>query len=168
MKELNINAVRTCHYPDNPIWYELCDEYGLYVIAEANIESHCMGYGKETLARDPQFRKAHLERNQRHIQSFFNHPSILIWSMGNEAGMGPNFMDCFNWIKAEDPSRPVMYERAEGGDGSEIHCPMYLPYDRCEKYLENNPKKPLIQCEYSHAMGNSQGGFKEYWDLIRK
>ncbi len=168
MKELNINAVRTCHYPDNPIWYELCDEYGLYVVAEANIESHGMGYGKETLARDPQYRLAHLQRNQRHVQTFYNHPSIIIWSMGNEAGMGPNFMDCYRWIKAEDPMRPVMYERAEGGEGTDIFCPMYHDYATCESYLENKPNKPLIQCEYAHAMGNSMGGFKEYWDLIRR
>ena len=168
MKELNINAVRTCHYPDDPYWYELCDEYGLYIVAEANIESHGMFYGEKSLAKNPIYAKSHLERNQRHVQTFYNHPSIVIWSMGNEAGMGDNFMACYNWIKAEDKSRPVQYERAGEGEGTDIFCPMYFDYNDCIQYLENSPKKPLIQCEYAHAMGNSVGGFKEYWDLIRK
>ena len=168
MKELNINAVRTCHYPDNPLWYELCDQYGLYLVAEANLESHGMGYGEETLAKVPEYQQAHMERNMRHVQSFFNHPSIIFWSMGNEAGMGPNFMTVYEWIHKEDPSRPVQYERTLGGEGTDIYCPMYMNYKDCENYLQNSPKKPLIQCEYAHAMGNSEGGFKEYWDLIRK
>ncbi|QIA09141.1 glycoside hydrolase family 2 TIM barrel-domain containing protein [Draconibacterium halophilum] len=168
MKELNINAVRTSHYPADRYWYELCDEYGLYVVAEANLESHGMGYGRNTLAKNPDFALAHLERNKRNVQRNRNHPSVIIWSLGNEAGMGPNFDSCYNWIKKEDPSRPIQYERAVNGNSTDIFCPMYLDYDGCEKYLLNNPEKPLIQCEYAHIMGNSGGGFKEYWDMIRE
>ena len=169
MKDLNINAVRTCHYPDDPYWYALCDEYGLYVVAEANIESHGMGYGDETLAKRDDYRLAHLERNQRNVQRNFNHPAIIFWSLGNEAGYGPNFDAAYDWIKAEDPSRAVQYERA-GYDGkTDIFCPMYYRYRDCETYSQDESKtKPLIQCEYAHAMGNSMGGFKEYWDLVRK
>lgn len=167
MKELNINAVRTCHYPDDSYWYYLCDKYGIYMVAEANVESHGMGYGDKTLAKNQSYALAHLQRNQRNVQRNFNHPSVIIWSLGNEAGMGPNFAACYDWIKKEDPSRPVQYEQAGKGKSTDIYCPMYLDYDKSEKYAKNNPKKPLIQCEYAHAMGNSQGGFKEYWDLIR-
>lgn len=168
MKELNINAVRTCHYPDANLWYDLCDEYGLYVVAEANLESHGMGYGDETLAKVPAFAKAHLERNQRNVQRSYNHPSIIFWSLGNEAGFGPNFETCYRWVKAEDPTRAVQYERADKNKFTDIYCPMYLGYKDAEKYCQSNPDRPLIQCEYAHAMGNSQGGFKEYWDLVRK
>lgn len=167
MKELNINAVRTCHYPDDNYWYDLCDKYGLYMVAEANLESHGMGYGEKTLAKNASFALAHLQRNQRNVQRNFNHPSIIIWSMGNEAGMGPNFDACYDWIKNEDPSRPVQYEQARKGKSTDIYCPMYLGYESCKKYVSNNPTKPLIQCEYAHAMGNSQGGFKQYWEIIR-
>lgn len=168
MKELNINAVRTCHYPDDNNWYDLCDEYGLYLVAEADVESHGMGYGDKTLAKNPDFALAHLQRNQRNVQRNWNHPSVIIWSLGNEAGMGPNFDACYDWIKKEDPSRPVQYERAVKGKSTDIYCPMYLGYEACEKYVQNNPEKPLIQCEYAHAMGNSEGGFKEYWDIVRR
>ncbi|MBQ5358105.1 MAG: beta-galactosidase, partial [Alistipes sp.] len=168
MKELNVNAVRTCHYPDTPEWYDLCDEYGIYVLDEANLESHGMGYKEKSLSKFPLFEKTHLERNMRMVFRDRNHPSVIIWSMGNEAGFGPNFEACYRWIKAEDPTRPVHYERAEGNDFTDIMCPMYADYERCEKYVTSSPKKPLIQCEYAHAMGNSMGGFKEYWDLIRK
>ena len=168
MKELNINAVRTCHYPDNNLWYDLCDEYGIYVVAEANIESHGMGYGDETLAKNPLFAKAHLERNQRNVQRGYNHPSIIFWSLGNEAGFGPNFEACYKWIKAEDKTRAVQYEQAGTNEYTDIFCPMYYSYESCENYSKGNVDKPLIQCEYAHAMGNSQGGFKEYWDLVRK
>ena len=169
MKDLNINAVRTCHYPDDPYWYALCDEYGLYVVAEANIESHGMGYGDETLAKRDDYRLAHLERNQRNVQRNFNHPAIIFWSLGNEAGYGPNFDAAYDWIKAEDPSRAVQYERAEYDGKTDIFCPMYYRYRDCETYSQDESKtKPLIQCEYAHAMGNSMGGFKEYWDLVRK
>ncbi len=168
IKQHNINAVRTCHYPDNNLWYELCDKYGIYLVAEANLESHGMGYGEKTLAKNELYAKAHLERNKRNIQRSFNHPSVIIWSLGNEAGFGPNFETCYKWIKKEDPSRPVQYEQAETNDFTDIYCPMYENYDQCENYCKGNIQKPLIQCEYAHAMGNSQGGFKEYWDLIRK
>ena len=168
MKQMNINAVRTCHYPDDIYWYELCDRYGLYMVAEANIESHGMGYEEQSLAKFPLYEKTHLERNERNVQRNFNHPSIIFWSLGNEAGFGVNFEKCYNWVKNEDPSRPVQYERAEHNDFTDIFCPMYLPYNGCIRYCGNNPAKPLIQCEYAHAMGNSQGGFKEYWDLVRK
>ena len=168
MKQLNVNAVRTCHYPDDPLWYSLCDKYGLYVVAEANIESHGMGYGDKTLAKVPEFELAHLERIRRAVQRDFNHPSVIIWSLGNEAGDGPNFTKGYALVKSMDKSRPVQYERAEGGPNTDIACPMYWRYDKCEKYVTSNPSKPLIQCEYAHAMGNSLGGFKEYWDLIRK
>ena len=167
MKELNINAVRTCHYPDDNYWYYLCDKYGLYMVAEANVESHGMGYGDKTLAKNATFALAHIQRNQRNVQRNFNHPSIIVWSMGNEAGMGPNFEACYDWIKKEDPSRPVQYEQAKKGKSTDIYCPMYLGYEESEKYSKNNPTKPFIQCEYAHAMGNSMGGFKEYWDIIR-
>ncbi len=168
MKQLNINAVRTCHYPDDNLWYDLCDQYGIYVVAEANIESHGMGYDKETLAKNPSYKKAHMERNQRNVQRGYNHPSIIFWSLGNEAGYGPNFEQCYTWIKNEDKTRAVQYEQAGTNEFTDIFCPMYYDYDACKKYSEGNIDKPLIQCEYAHAMGNSQGGFKEYWDLIRK
>lgn len=177
MKSLNINAVRTCHYPNANEWYDLCDEYGLYVVAEANIESHGMGYGAETLAKDPAYELAHLERNQRNVQRGYNHPSIITWSLGNEAGMGPNFTKAYNWIKNDDKTRPVQYERSQAKNGknltnevaTDIFVPMYLDYQGAIRYCENpDYEAPLIQCEYAHAMGNSMGGFKEYWDLIRK
>ena len=191
MKQLNINAVRTCHYPDANYWYELCDKYGIYVIAEANVETHGMSYWEHTLAKKPEFALAYLERNQRNVQRSFNHPSIIFWSLGNEAGMGDNFVACYDWIKNEDPSRICQYENATNfmrddirkGSMSvaeafekhkfefsktDIYAPMYASLRECELYLKNTPPKPLIQCEYAHAMGNSMGGFKEYWDVIRK
>ena len=168
MKEYNINAVRTCHYPDNNLWYDLCDQYGIYVVAEANIESHGMGYGDKSLAKNPIYAKAHMERNQRNVQRGYNHPSIIFWSLGNEAGMGPNFEHCYTWIKNEDKTRAVQYEQAGTSEFTDIFCPMYYDYNNCIKYCEGNIDKPLIQCEYAHAMGNSQGGFKEYWDITRK
>lgn len=168
MKEFNINAVRTCHYPDNNLWYDLCDEYGIYLVAEANVESHGMGYGDQTLAKNPSYAKAHLERNQRNVQRGYNHPSIIFWSLGNEAGFGPNFEACYKWIKNEDKSRAVQYEQAGTNEFTDIFCPMYRNYKDSEEYCKGNIDKPLIQCEYAHAMGNSEGGFKEYWDLVRK
>lgn len=170
MKRFNVNAVRTSHYPNDSYWYELCDKYGIYMIAEANVESHGMGYGKETLAKRTDYAQAHLERNQRNVQRNFNHPSIIIWSLGNEGGYGPNFEAAYDWVKAEDPTRPVQYERAVYENGkNDIHCLMYLGYDACVRYCEDpDTDKPLIMCEYAHAMGNSEGGFKEYWDLVRK
>lgn len=169
MKQFNINAVRTCHYPDANLWYDLCDQYGIYLIAEANVESHGMGYGDQTLAKNPAFKLAHLERNQRNVQRGYNHPSIIFWSLGNEAGDGANFEACYEWVKKEDPSRACQYERAEQKAHTDIYCPMYENYPEMEAYgKRTDVTRPLIQCEYAHAMGNSQGGFKEYWDLVRK
>ena len=168
MKELNINAVRTSHYPNDPLWYSLCDKYGLYVVDEGNIESHGMGYGDATLAKREDFKAAHLVRDRRMVLRDINHPSVIVWSLGNEAGNGPNFMASYDWIKAYDPTRPVQYERADDDYNTDIICPMYRSPEWCVKYCESNPAKPLIQCEYAHAMGNSMGNFKEYWDIIRK
>ena len=169
MKQLNINAVRTCHYPDDPRWYDLCDEYGIYLTAEANLESHGMGYGEKTLAKRTDFEKMHLERNEGNVICFRNHPSIIVWSMGNEAGMGPNFDKVYQWIHKTDTTRPVQYERAGSDNPStDIACPMYADYNWCERYCKSDNPRPLIQCEYAHAMGNSMGGFKEYWELIRR
>ena len=168
MKQLNINAVRTCHYPDDPRWYDLCDEYGLYLTAESNLESHGMGYGEGTLAKREDYAKAHIERQEGNVMSFKNHPSIIVWSLGNEAGYGPNFENAYDWIKACDKTRPVQYEQAGHAGKTDIFCPMYMGYEDCEKYSKTDNPRPLIQCEYAHAMGNSMGGFKEYWDIIRK
>lgn len=168
MKELNINAVRTCHYPNDPRWYELCDIYGIYMVAEANIESHGMGYGDKMLAKEPTYEKAHLERNESNIKIYKNHPSIIFWSVGNEAGYGPNFEKAYDLVKAYDPSRPCQYEQAGQNGKTDIFCPMYYDYGGCEWYAKGDNPRPLIQCEYAHAMGNSMGGFKEYWDMVRK
>lgn len=171
MKQYNINAVRTSHYPNDSQWYDLCDEYGIYLVAEANLESHGMGYGSTSLAKNPDYGKVHLERNQRNVQRNFNHPSILFWSLGNESGDGVNFETCYKWVKSEDSSRAVQYEVAGKKEHTDIYCPMYLNHKGCEEYCTNDDattQKPLIQCEYSHAMGNSCGGFKEYWELVRK
>lgn len=169
MKKLNINAVRTCHYPDDALWYDLCDKYGIYVVAETNLESHGMGYAEKSLARNPIFLEQHKERNRRNVQRNFNHPSIIAWSLGNEGGDGPNFTEAYAVVRKLDPSRPINYERALGGDNTDVFCPMYYSYDSCEKYaLDPSKTKPLIQCEYAHAMGNSMGGLKEYWELIRE
>lgn len=168
MKELNINAVRTCHYPNDPRWYELCDIYGIYMVAEANIESHGMGYGDKTLAKEPTYEKANLERNESNIKIYKNHPSIIFWSVGNEAGYGPNFEKAYDLVKAYDPSRPCQYEQAGQNGKTDIFCPMYYDYGGCEWYAKGDNPRPLIQCEYAHAMGNSMGGFKEYWDMVRK
>ena len=172
MKELNVNAVRTCHYPDDPRWLALCDQYGLYVVDEGNIESHGMGYGPETLAKNPLFAAAHMARDSRMVRRDFNHPSVIVWSMGNEAGAGPNFEACYDWIKAFDPSRPVQYEQGvihrNGASHryTDVYCPMYYSPDQVKAYLKVGDK-PFIQCEYAHAMGNSMGNFKEYWDIAR-
>lgn len=175
MKQFNINAVRTCHYPDDSYWYDLCDRYGLYVVAETNIESHGMGFKEKSLAKNPMFKKAHLERNTRNVQRNFNHPSIIFWSMGNESGDGDNFAACYDCIKKEDPSRACQYEQASQyrkthqTGHTDVFCPMYYPYDELEKYGKaTDTTMPAIMCEYAHAMGNSEGGFKEYWDIIRK
>ena len=169
MKQFNLNAVRTCHYPDDNFWYDLCDEYGIYMVAEANIESHGMGYGERTLAKRDDYALAHMQRNQRNVQRGYNHPAIIVWSLGNEAGYGPNFEAAYDWIKAEDHSRMVQYEQARIDGKTDIYCPMYAGYEGIVRYATNpQTTKPLIQCEYAHAMGNSEGGFKEYWELFRK
>jgi len=175
MKKFNINAVRTSHYPDNNLWYDLCDKYGIYVVAEANIESHGMGFKQASLARDPAYKNAHLERNRRNVERNFNHPSVIVWSLGNEAGYGPNFEAAYDLVKKMDPSRPVQYQQAltpaqnDFNAKTDIVCPMYYTYDDIRLYCDKPTRtKPLIMCEYAHAMGNSLGGFKEYWDLARK
>lgn len=185
MKRLNINAVRTCHYPNDPRWLDLCDRYGLYVVDEANNESHGMRYNENTLGANPIYALTHMQRVQRMFQRDLNHPSIIVWSLGNEAGDGQNFEDCYYWLKSQDSTRPVQYERAIDRDPvyvkfrkstvwqkdlkyqTDIFCPMYADYECSENYAVNGDK-PFIQCEYAHAMGNSMGGFKEYLDLIRK
>ncbi len=175
MKTHNLNAVRTSHYPNDPMWYELCDKYGLYVVDEANIESHGTGYRLDrTLGNNPNWVDAHIERTKRMVERDKNHPSIIIWSLGNEAGNGYNFYQTYLWIKNRDASRPVQYERTQIGWGSnayiewntDILAPMYA-YPREMMHLVNaHPDRPLIQCEYAHAMGNSVGNLQEYWDLI--
>ena len=169
MKRLNINAVRTCHYPDDPRWYDLCDKYGLYVVAEANQESHGFQYGDDAAAKKPEFAKQIMERNQHNVSMFYNHPSIITWSMGNETVMGDNFIQAYKWIKSQDKTRPVQYEQAHRGEGTDIFCPMYYPVSACEKYAKDpNSPMPLIQCEYNHTMGNSGGNLGDYWNLVRK
>lgn len=168
LKAHNINAVRTSHYPNDPRWYDLCDSLGIYLVAEANLESHGMGYGAQSLAHRTDLYLPHIERNEHNVLTLKNHPSIITWSMGNEAGMGVNFERVYDWIKQYDPTRPVQYERAGSDPHTDIMCPMYADYEWCESYSSRSPQRPLIQCEYAHAMGNSMGGFKDYWDLVRK
>lgn len=175
MKQLNMNAVRTCHYSDDPRWYDLCDEYGLYVCAEANFESHGMGYGDQRLAQNPLYKQTIVERNVANWKVQRNHPSVIFWSLGNESGYGDNFEAAYDAVKKLETEfgsqRPVQYEQAyqDMNKKSDLYCPMYADYNNCERYCQDDSKyKPLIQCEYAHAMGNSMGGFKEYWDLTRK
>ena len=168
MKQLNINAVRTSHYPCDPRWYDLCDEYGIYITAEANLESHGMGYEEKSLAKFPEYIVPHIERNEGNVKPLINHPSVIVWSLGNESGYGVNFEKAYDWVKACDPTRPAQYERGGYDSKTDIYCPMYIGYEESESYCKSNGTKPYIQCEYAHAMGNSEGGFKEYWDLIRK
>ena len=174
LKEFNFNAVRTSHYPNDPLWYDLCDEYGIYVCAEANQESHAFGFnkpkaGKTNPAATPLFAKQIMERNQHNVLAHFNHPSIITWSMGNETVDSENFTAVYKWIKETDTSRPIQWHPTREGDNTDIFCPMYLSQKGAKDYAADPAKrKPLIQCEYSHAMGNSSGGFKEYWDLVRQ
>ncbi len=169
MKQFNINAVRTSHYPNDPYWYQLCDKYGIYVVDEANIESHGMGYHPDrTLGNNPDWELAHLDRIQRMVHRDKNHPSIIIWSMGNEAGDGVNFVKCSEWIHKFDPSRPVHYERALMNKHVDIYSPMYASISRIEDYAKRYSDRPLILCEYAHAMGNSTGNLQDYWDVIEK
>jgi beta-galactosidase len=169
MKQFNINTVRTAHYPDDPQWYELCDQYGIYVIDEANIESHGIGYRPEnTLANKPEWKKAHLDRIISMVERDKNHPSVIIWSMGNEAGDGTTFEAASEWIHRRDPSRPVHYERAGRRPHTDIVCPMYSRIGSIVKYAQEKQERPLIMCEYAHAMGNAVGNLKEYWDAIEE
>ena len=168
MKQLNINAVRTSHYPCDPRWYDLCDEYGIYITAEANLESHGMGYEEKSLAKFPEYIVPHIERNEGNVKPLINHPSVIVWRLGNESGYGVNFEKAYDWVKACDKTRPAQYERGGYDSKTDIYCPMYIGYEESESYCKSNGTKPYIQCEYAHAMGNSEGGFKEYWDLIRK
>ena len=174
MKQLNMNAVRTCHYPDDPRWYDLCDEYGIYVCAEANFESHGMGYKEARLAQNPDYKQTIVERNVSNWKIHKNHPSVIFWSLGNESGYGDNFEAAYDEVKRLETEfgseRPVQYEQAyqDMNKKSDLYCPMYADYNNCENYCKSDKPRPLIQCEYAHAMGNSMGGFKEYWDLVRK
>ncbi len=169
MKQNNINAVRTSHYPNVPEWYQLCDLYGLYLIDEANIESHGMGYDPDkTLANKPEWEKAHLDRVERMVERDKNHPSVVIWSMGNEAGDGVNFVKASQWIHANDATRPVHYEQAAQRPEVDIVSPMYPSIQNLEDYAKSNPYRPLIMCEYAHSMGNSTGNLQDYWDTIEK
>ena len=168
MKAYNVNAVRTCHYPDDPMWYDLCDREGIMVCCEANVESHGYGYDKESLAHRKDYEKAIVERGARVVATYRNHPSIIYWSMGNESGDGENFTAERQAMRAIDATRPIQYERAIDGDNTDIWAIMYArPWD-VEKYVTNHPKKPAILCEYTHAMGNSNGGVQEYWDLVKR
>ncbi len=168
MKQFNINSVRTCHYPNDPRWYELCDEYGLYLIDEANIESHGMGYKERSLAKNPDWQEAHLDRMMRMVERDKNHASVIIWSLGNEAGDGVNFTAMADWTRKRDYSRPVHYERAGTGPNTDIVCPMYDTIEEIESYVKVKQTRPLILCEYSHSMGNSTGNLQDYWDVIEK
>ncbi|HTJ00206.1 MAG TPA: glycoside hydrolase family 2 TIM barrel-domain containing protein [Dongiaceae bacterium] len=166
MKQFNLNAVRCSHYPNQPAWYDLCDRYGIYLIDEANIESHGMGYGENTLAKNSQFAAAHMNRTVRMVERDKNHPSVIIWSLGNEAGFGPNFVATSQWIHQRDASRPVHYERAERDPATDIVCPMYPSPRTLAEYAAKPETRPFIMCEYSHAMGNSSGGMWSYWKQI--
>ncbi len=169
MKQFNINTVRTCHYPDDPLWYELCDQFGLYIIDEANIESHGLGYKPDvTLANMPEWKDAHLDRIKRMVERDKNHSCVIIWSMGNEAGDGTSFEAASEWIHQRDPSRPVHYERALKRSHTDIYCPMYASIERITEYAQSKPDRPLILCGYAHAMGNSVGNLQDYWDAIEK
>ncbi len=169
MKQFNLNAVRTSHYPNDPYWYDLADEYGLYIVDEANIESHGMGYDPAvTLGNNPDWMAAHLDRTIRMVERDKNHPSIIIWSLGNEAGNGVNFYATYRWIKARDSTRPVQYERAELDWDTDLYVPMYPSFQHLIDYAEHHHDRPLIMCEYAHAMGNSVGNFQDYWDVIKR
>lgn len=169
MKQFNVNAVRTSHYPNCPEWYDLCDRYGLYVIDEGNIEAHGYGMSKSNyLSNSPDWRGAYLDRVQRMLERDKNHPSVIIWSLGNESGDGTNVETVYKWVKRRDPSRPFHYEGSTGlgGSNSDINSFMYPPPDVMVRHAKEKPNMPLILCEYTHSMGNSNGGLKEYWDIF--
>ncbi len=169
MKQLNINTVRTCHYPDDPYWYELCDKYGMYVWDEANCESHAQGYGERSLAKDPQYRDMVWSRSRNMLERDKNHPSVIMWSMGNECGNGVNFEYTYDWLKQRDTSRPVTYERAVYDRNTDVIGLMYASKEYLQKFVDEGLDKegrPFIMVEYCHAMGNSMGGLQDYWDVI--
>lgn len=167
MKELNINAVRTSHYPQPPLWYQLCDEYGIYLVAEANLESHGLGYGPDNVSNFPEWKNAHLDRIIRSVERDKNHPSVIVWSLGNESGNGKAFHDMYKWAKERDTSRPIQYEQAHWGENTDIVCPMYPSWGNMQDAAKKDIGRPYILCEYAHAMGNSMGNFQDYWDLMR-
>jgi beta-galactosidase len=176
MKQNNINAIRCSHYPKNPYFYRLADKYGFYVIDEANIETHGMGVTQDVTKKPetknnhpaylPEWKEAHLDRTARMFERDKNHPSIVIWSLGNEAGNGINFLKTYKWLKEKDTTRPTQYEGAVGYENSDIEAPMYWKIEQMLKYVKEGGTKPLIQCEYAHAMGNSLGNLQDYWDVI--
>ncbi|MDB4584119.1 DUF4981 domain-containing protein [Draconibacterium sp.] len=168
MKEHNLNAIRTSHYPQPELWYELCNKYGLYIVDEANIESHGMGYGSKSLAKDETWKAAHLYRTKNMFERDKNQPCIITWSLGNEAGNGINFQATYDYLKSVDNTRPVQYEQAHGKGNTDINCPMYMRIERMEQFAKEKADMPLIQCEYAHAMGNSVGNLQDYWDVIEK
>jgi len=166
MKQNNLNAVRMSHYPHCTDWYKLCDKYGLYIVDEANLESHGSGYGKENPAFHQEWFEAHKDREYNLVERDKNHPCVIIWSMGNESGNGPAFQESYQWIKKRDPSRPVQFEPAGMENNTDIFCPMYPTIDHMKSYASKPQTRPFIMCEYAHAMGNSTGNFQEYWDVI--
>ena len=170
MKQLGINTVRTCHYPDDPYWYELCDRYGLYVWDEANCESHAQGYGEKSLAKDPQYKEMVWQRNRNMLERDKNHPSVIMWSMGNECGNGVNFEYTYDWLKSRDKTRPVTYERAIYDRNTDVIGLMYASPKYLQRFvdegLDSIYHRPFIMVEYCHAMGNSMGGLQDYWDVI--
>ncbi|MDR2118228.1 MAG: DUF4981 domain-containing protein [Tannerellaceae bacterium] len=167
MKELNINAVRTSHYPQAPLWYKLCDEYGIYLVDEANLESHGMGYGPGNPANFPEWQAAHLDRIIRLVERDKNHASVIIWSLGNESGNGKAFFSMYDWAKARDNSRPVQYEQGHRERNTDIICPMYPSVNSMIRDAAQDLGRPFVMCEYAHAMGNSMGNMQEYWDIMR-
>ncbi|MCK5776620.1 MAG: DUF4981 domain-containing protein [Bacteroidales bacterium] len=168
MKAANINAIRTSHYPQPTRFYELCNKYGLYVVDEANIESHGMGYGPKSLAKDPAWIDAHMDRTIRLWERDKNHSCVIIWSLGNEAGNGICFEETYKYLKSKNDERPVQYERVGRAWNTDIVCPMYSGIGSLEKYGQKTHERPLIMCEYAHAMGNSTGNLQDYWDVIEK
>ena len=175
MKELNVNAVRTSHYPQSTLWYRLCDEYGIYLVNENNLESHGFGFGPENVSNLPEWHAAHMDRVYRLIERDKNHASVIFWSLGNEASNGKAYFDMYDWAKQRDTSRPTQYEQAfnykgdviESAWNTDVLAPMYRRPDELEYEAGRDLGRPYIMCEYAHAMGNSMGHFQEYWDAIR-
>jgi beta-galactosidase len=170
MKQNNINAVRTSHYPNSPAWYSLCDEHGIYLVDEGNIETHEFGNDRDNkLSNHPDWKEAYLDRVQRMVYRDRNHPSVIIWSLGNESGDGPNVKAVYDWVSQTDPSRPFLYEGTTNWSGfnhADVYSRMYATPEQCENIIDEYAHMPYVLCEYAHAMGNSSGNLKEYWDLI--